>query len=296
MARQREAAESREEAAEGSPAASRAAPPASEGTLAGAPAPVEPADAAADGDIETGAALQGRAEAEARHARVFPPAADDCCYVCMEGVLKDVGMPMRDLCPCSAPIHDLCLEKLVNARKARDKLLAERLTCTVCSRPYTAQFAHAVLPDLLPSRLQRWTLTRTGRRLMQPIVALSLVGLCSLFVWLLVNFSLLLAISVYCSIFVPLFVWARVRLRRADMRRVDDATFFAKAVAFARSEVAHGREISPVDTAQMESKRIVLIMRRTVKPVQRATGTPKWRTTRTLPRVHAHATGVDPHV
>jgi hypothetical protein len=188
------------------------------------------------------------------------------CYVCLDDETDGGAAPLARICDCTTGgIHAQCLEKLVNSNKARQRPLAERLQCSICGGTYTTPFAHYLLPDVLPTRLQACLDSPSGQRVRQPIMMLLGVLFVSVFGWMLFNLSALVAISVYVAVFTPLFILTRCRARRGrEWGKLDDNKFYTVAVAVARREVAAGNECPPELVTHVYSHKVILVLRQTL--------------------------------
>lgn len=188
----------------------------------------------------------------------------DTCYICMDDDNGN-GAPVTNICACSSSAcHIVCLEKLVNSKKSRDRPLAERLTCSVCTRPYVLpgnlSFSASLLPGSVigaPSMLQK-----AGRMLTPFIIFVLLAGVVVLNYTLgqsVILTFLFIAGMLMVSILLIVVRWYFAQ-RHARPRQLDDNAFWADAVGKARTEIAKGRGLSLESASAAKSSDVVIVV------------------------------------
>ncbi|KAJ1637639.1 hypothetical protein T492DRAFT_834384 [Pavlovales sp. CCMP2436] len=181
------------------------------------------------------------------------------CYVCMESC--EVGARLQCACTTSS-IHAACLERLVNSRKLREKSIEERLTCSVCAQHYRANFGFYVLPEQIPTPLQRRL--QDFEFLRRPFLASGSVVLFAIFILMIIRLSTLIAISIYAAIFIPIFIVLRTRRRwvaRGQQEISEGPDFYDKAVGFARRQISNGRGVPRLEASEApDLKRVVIVL------------------------------------
>lgn len=184
------------------------------------------------------------------------------CYVCLEDDVRDGSRPITNICACSTShIHPQCLEKLINSKKGRERVLGERMNCMVCATPYTCPFTPYVVAPPRPSLAARWSNSATRSGLAPPCVGLAILG-----VIFFLNYSIGRSLTFYfflAAAFAFAFCSAmtlRWQSRGHDIQRYDDNQWFAKIVAHARKEVGRGFEAQMEDAMQAPSQSVVLLV------------------------------------
>ncbi|KAG8459852.1 hypothetical protein KFE25_014415 [Diacronema lutheri] len=181
--------------------------------------------------------------------------------------------PLAAVCACTSTcVHAVCLEKMLNSKKARERPLAVRMTCAVCTQPYAVPLTLHILEPHRPGRCARMMLSPVGARCCPLLLISAFFAIIALVVWLVGQYNSLLAMAVLLSLIAPLLVIQRMRaLRNRDFTTLDDNRFHASAVARAHKEVARGLETPNAEAmTSRDPGRVIILVRPAGRPPARS--------------------------